>query len=67
VKKKKVKKNLKEVEDFYEKMKAYQQLFTANQVLPAFLSVGNFTEEAKQFCQVQKIGMAVEITPSHVN
>jgi hypothetical protein len=61
VRKKQVKTNLKDVEDFYEKVKAYQQLFTPNQVLPAFLSVGDFTGEAKQYCLDKGIGMAVEI------
>jgi hypothetical protein len=62
VRKKQVKTNLKDVEDFYEKVKAYQQLFTPNQVLPAFLSVGDFIEEARQFCEKQGIGMATKIS-----
>jgi hypothetical protein len=61
VKKKKVKTTVKEVEDFYEKVVAYQQLFPEKKVLFAFLSVGNFIEEAREFCQMQGIGMAVEI------
>jgi hypothetical protein len=49
------------VEDFLEKTEAYKQLFPEKIVLPAFLSVGDFTREAKQFCEAEGIGMAVEI------
>ena len=61
VKKKKVKTSLKEVEDFGEKVEAYKQLFADKKILPAFFSVGDFTEEAKQFCVDAGIGMAVEL------
>ncbi|MCK5524363.1 MAG: hypothetical protein KAI83_14620, partial [Thiomargarita sp.] len=61
VRKKKVKTTLKEVEDFWEKVETYQLLFPERQVLPAFLSVGDFTGEAKPFCEAQGIGMAIEL------
>ncbi|MDM8563047.1 hypothetical protein QUF54_06820, partial [Candidatus Marithioploca araucensis] len=56
VKKKKVKTTLKEVEDFWEKVETYQLLFPERQILPAFLSVGDFTGEAKPFCKTRGIG-----------
>lgn len=61
VKKKQVKTGLKDVEDFQEKVDAYQQLFPEKMVLPAFLSLGDFTGEAKQYCLDMGIGMAVSI------
>jgi len=61
VKKKKVKTSIKAVADFWEKVEAYQRLFLERKVLPAFLSVGDFTEEAKQFCEARGIGMAIEL------
>jgi len=61
VRKKKVKTGIKDVADFLEKVKAYQPLFPEKRVLPAFLSLGDFTAEAKPFCETQGIGMAVEI------
>ncbi len=61
VRKKKVKTTLKEVEDFLEKVETYQLLFPERKVLSAFLSVGDFTGEAKPFCEARGIGMAVEL------
>ena len=61
VKKKKVKTSLKEVADFWEKVEAYQRLFPIRKILPAFLSVGDFTEEAQQFCEARGIGVAIEL------
>ena len=61
VRKKQVKTSIKDVTDFREKVEAYKQLFPDKIILPAFLSLGDFTKEAKQFCEVQKIGMAVSI------
>jgi hypothetical protein len=61
VKKKKVKTNIKEVADFWEKVEVYQRLFPERKVLPAFFSVGDFTAEAQQFCEVRGIGMAIEL------
>lgn len=61
VKKKKVKTSLKEVENFWGKVETYQLLFPDRKLLPAFLSVGGFTGEAKEFCEIRKIGMAIEL------
>jgi hypothetical protein len=61
VRKKQVKTGIKDVEDFLEKVEAYQLLFAEKDVLPAFLSVGDFTGEAKQFCETKGIGMAIKI------
>jgi hypothetical protein len=61
VRKKKVKTGLKDVKDFLEKVETYKLLFPKKIVLPAFLSVGDFTGKAKPFCEAQGIGMAVEI------
>jgi hypothetical protein len=61
VRKKKIKMGSKEMEDFWEKVEAYKLLFPEKIVLPAFLSLGDFTGEAKQYCLDKGIGMAVEI------
>jgi hypothetical protein len=61
VRKKKVKTGIKDVEDFLEKSEAYKLLFPKKKVLPAFLSMGDFTFDAKQFCEKQGIGMAIDI------
>ena len=61
VRKKKVKMGIKDMEDFLEKVEAYKQLFPEKIVLPAFLSLGDFTKEAKQYCFNKEIGMAIEI------
>ena len=61
VRKKKVKTGIKDVEDFREKVEAYKQLFAEKKILPAFLSLGDFTGDAKQFCVDAGISMAVEI------
>ncbi|MDM8561369.1 hypothetical protein [Candidatus Parabeggiatoa sp. HSG14] len=61
VRNKQVKSSLKDVEDFREKVETYKLLFPEKKALPAFLSVGDFTEDAKLFCEAQNIGMATEI------
>jgi hypothetical protein len=61
VRKKQVKTSFKDVEDFLEKVEAYKRLFPDKKVLPTFLSVGDFTGKAKQFCFTAGIGMAVEL------
>jgi hypothetical protein len=50
VRKEQVKMGIKEMADFLEKVEAYKQLFPEKIVLPAFLSLGDFTFEAKQYC-----------------
>jgi hypothetical protein len=61
VRKKQVKTSLKDVEDFQDKVDVYKQLFPEKMVLPAFLSLGDFTGEAKQYCLEMGIGMAVSL------
>ncbi|MEN8219653.1 MAG: hypothetical protein ABFS56_25540 [Pseudomonadota bacterium] len=61
VKKTKTKIGLAILEDFQEKIEVYGQLFADKKILPAFLSLGGFTEEAREFCQAQGIGMASKI------
>ena len=43
---------------FWEKVQVYQQIQPNSSVLPAFLSLGGFTEEAKVFCEAQGVAMA---------
>ncbi|RKZ53361.1 MAG: hypothetical protein DRR16_02770 [Candidatus Parabeggiatoa sp. nov. 3] len=62
VKKTQAKTGLKMVEYFQEKITVYQESHPDKQVLPAFLSLGGFTEqEALPFCQAQGIATAVRI------
>ncbi|MEA1967756.1 MAG: hypothetical protein U9N77_06025 [Thermodesulfobacteriota bacterium] len=63
VKKTKDKIGLNIVKDFQEKLDSclIQKLFFEKDILPAFLSVGGFTEEAMQFCKVNGIGTAERI------
>ncbi len=49
---------LKAVEDFQEKVEVYAKRFPDKIILPAFLSLGGFTDEAMQFCEAQGIGTA---------
>jgi hypothetical protein len=56
VKKTQVKTGLTMVAEFQEKVQVYQRQHPADLLLPAFLSLGGFTEEALQFCQTH--GMA---------
>jgi len=50
-----------EVEDFHEKILAYQQSFPDVTVLPAFLSLGGFTGPAADFCKEKGIATATRI------
>jgi hypothetical protein len=61
VKKTQTKMGLKAVSAFQEKVDIYQQLFSISLILPAFLSLGGFTEEALQFCQTLGIATACRI------
>ncbi|MCK5525390.1 MAG: hypothetical protein KAI83_19855 [Thiomargarita sp.] len=61
VKKTQTKMGLKTVSDFQEKVEIYGQLFSISLILPAFLSLGGFTEEALQFCKTQGIATACRI------
>jgi hypothetical protein len=47
------------IRDFLEKVKAFSALNPENQVVPAFFSVGGFTEEARRYCEAQEIPVAV--------
>ncbi len=49
------------VEDFSEKIKAYAKQFPEKILLPAFLSLGGFTDEALELCKAQGIGTAERI------
>lgn len=62
VKKTQAKTGMKMVEDFQEKVLVYQENYPDKKVLPAFLSLGGFTEnQALPFCQSQGIATAVRI------
>ena len=58
VKKTKTKIGLKVIQNFEDKLAVYGQLFPDNTILPAFLSVGGFTQEALDYCKQQRIGTA---------
>lgn len=58
VRKRKTTMGLKAVEDFQEKVEVYAALFPDETVLPAYLSLGGFTEEALRFCAERGIGTA---------
>lgn len=49
------------VENFWEKVEVYRQLYPKQSLLPGFLSLGGFNEDALHFCQTQGIGTATEI------
>ncbi len=62
VKKTRAKTGLKMVEYFQEKVLVYQENYSDKTVLPAFLSLGGFTEaQALPFCEAQGIATAVII------
>ncbi|MFQ5615276.1 MAG: hypothetical protein ACE5GO_02300, partial [Anaerolineales bacterium] len=61
VRKRKEKTGISAVEDFQEKVAAYTLQFPGKTPLPAFLSLGGFTDEASQFCEKHGIGMAKRI------
>jgi hypothetical protein len=58
VKKTQVKTGLTIVTEFEEKVQVYQRQHPEESLLPAFLSLGGFTEEALQFCQTHGIAWA---------
>jgi hypothetical protein len=61
VKKTQKKMDLNVVEDFQEKVAVYQKRFPEAIILPAFLSLGGFIQEAEQFCETHGIATATEI------
>ncbi len=61
VKKTEAKTGLRLVEDFQEKVVVYAQQFPEKIMLPAFLSLGGFTDEALRFCRAEGIGTAEAI------
>jgi hypothetical protein len=61
VKKRQQKSTPEMIDDFQEKVEAYQQQFPEALILPAFLSLGGFTKEAESFCEMKGIGMAERI------
>ena len=61
VKKTQMKTGLKMVEDFHEKTATYAKSFPDQKILPAFLSLGGFTDEEKQFCEEKGIATAEKI------
>ncbi len=61
VKKTQEKTGLTIVEDFYEKVEAYEKLFPTQKILPVFLSLGGFRGKALEFCQNHEIGWAERI------
>ena len=61
VKKTQAKTGLTIIEDFQEKVEIYSKQFPEQKILPAFLSLGGFTEEALQFCKKHGIGTAERI------
>jgi hypothetical protein len=61
VRKRQVKANGKDIQDFGEKVAIYQALHPEQQVLAAFLSLGGFTAEALALCQAQGIAWSSEL------
>ncbi len=61
VKKTQVKTALTLVADFWEKVQVYQHQHPEARILPAFLSLGGFTEEALTSCEEHGIGWATQI------
>ncbi|MCP4400064.1 MAG: restriction endonuclease, partial [bacterium] len=49
------------VEDFVDKLAVYAKQVPDNTILPAFLSLGGFTEDALRLCEEQGIGTAERI------
>jgi len=43
------------VEDFHEKVTAYQKLRLDNVMIPAYLSLGGFTQTAIELCREKKL------------
>ncbi len=61
VKKTKAKTGVAIIENFQEKAEVYKKQFPAQNILPAFLSLGGFTAEARQKCLAHGIGRAEKI------
>jgi len=61
VKKTQNKMGLKAITDFQEKVEIYGNILETSLILPAFLSLGDFTGEALEFCQTHGIGTANQI------
>ncbi|MCP4401200.1 MAG: hypothetical protein GY801_28370 [bacterium] len=49
------------VEDFLEKLENYTKQVPGKTLLPAFLSLGGFTEDALRLCRTRQIGTAEKI------
>jgi hypothetical protein len=49
------------MKEFWEKVQVYQRGHPEEVILPAFLSLGGFTEEALQYCRETGIGWASQI------
>ncbi len=62
VKKQATKTGLSMVEDFHEKVVAFQKERPDNVMIPAFLSLGGFTETAIMLCREKKIAISKTIT-----
>jgi len=61
VKNRQVKSDVVMVQDFWEKVELYRQLYPERTVLPAFLSLGGFTTEAKALCLQLGIAIATRL------
>ena len=53
--------NVKDIEDFQEKVALYKAQYPNQAILTAFLSLGSFTDDALGFCQEQKIACSTEL------
>ncbi len=61
VRKRQVKMGPQAIEDFQEKVETYRALNPGLEVLPAFLSLGGFTDKARQLCKQNGIGWAEQL------
>jgi len=61
VKKWKKKVGVQVIRDFIEKIEVYSQQNKKKKIIPAFLSVGGFSVQAKKLCKEKKIGIAETI------
>jgi len=61
VKKRKTPVGKNSVEDFVDKLAVYARQIPDNTILPAFLSLGGFQEDARQLCEKHGIGTAERI------
>jgi hypothetical protein len=43
------------VSQFMEKVSIYSNMFSQKMVLPAFFSLGGFTDEAIEFCKISNV------------